>query len=141
MLMHPEMVRVWGETTRGEAWRHMAMHIGHWDLRGFGRWAVILKSSGECIGRVGLWFPEGWPGVELGWMITPAHQGRGYATEAAREGLNHGFDALQLDRIISLISVDNARSIRVAEKLGGVLEDRIEFHGDTLVYAFRTPTP
>ena len=57
------------------AWRNVAMMIGHWHLRGYGQWTVVEKSSGEVIGRVGLWNPEGWLGIELGWIVRRSRWG------------------------------------------------------------------
>ena len=68
---------------RWEAWRQMAMIIGHWQLRGYGPWAVEERSTGKVIGRIGFFNPEGWPGFELGWVLGKAYWGRGYATEGA----------------------------------------------------------
>ena len=145
ILANPDVARFFGDglpAGREDAWRHMAMLVGHWDLLGFGRWCVELRSTGACIGRVGLWRPEGWPGIELGWVIDPAHWGHGYAVEAGREGLRHGFGALRLPRIISLVAPHNHNSRRVAEKLGGEVEREMPFHGQTvLVYRFSTPWP
>ena len=56
---------------RAQAWRSMAMAIGHWTIRGFGFFSLELKATGEWVGRVGPWFPEGWPGPEVGWTISP----------------------------------------------------------------------
>jgi RimJ/RimL family protein N-acetyltransferase len=103
---------------RADAWRSMATMAGHWQLRGYGFWAVDEKASGALVGRVGLWNPEGWPGVEVGWLIGKEHQKRGYATEAARAALEHGFATLDVDRIVSVIHIDNVTSTRVAERLG-----------------------
>lgn len=145
MLGDLEVARYFGDgvpADREQAWRHMAMLVGHWRLLGFGRWAMELKATGEMIGRVGLWFPEAWPEIELGWVVARKHWGHGYATEAAAEGLRHGFGALGLDHIISLIDPDNARSIRVAEKLGGRVERQMPFHGiNALVFGFSPPPP
>jgi hypothetical protein len=51
----------------------MAMHAGIWTIRGYGLWAVELRATGELIGRAGVWFPEGWPEIEAGWMISHEH--------------------------------------------------------------------
>lgn len=108
-----------GETfDRAGAWRQMATLIGHWAMRGYGFWAVEEKSSGEFVGRVGVWEPEGWPQVEVGWSIMPLHHRKGFATEAGRAAAKWGFDTLGLDHIISLIAPENVASIGVAEKLG-----------------------
>ncbi len=65
-----------------------------WTARGYGQSAVILRTSGEFIGRVGLHpWPE-WDEVEIGWVIARHAQGHGYATEAASAWLRMAFDEL-----------------------------------------------
>ena len=121
MVADPEVMRFLGggkPVPRAEAWRNMAMMLGHWQLRGYGMWAVEEKSSGELVGRVGCWRPEGWPGLEVGWTLRRRFWGRGYATEAARASLAYAFDVLEQTRVISLIAPENVNSIRVAERLG-----------------------
>lgn len=102
----------------GESWRLMAMQVGHWQLRGFGPWAVELKANGTMIGHLGLWEPEGWPGVELCWRLERAYWGRGLATEGALAVMNYAFSKLGIDRLVSVIHPENQASIRVAEKIG-----------------------
>lgn len=109
---------------REEAWRKMAYLIGHWELRGHGLWAVEELDGGELVGRVGLLSPEGWPGLEVGWLVARSRWGRGYAPEAARASMDWARDALGAGHLISLIEDDNERSRRVAEKLGMTLEGR-----------------
>ena len=104
------------------AWRHMAYMIGHWELRGYGYYAVEEKATGDLVGRVGYTNQVGWPAFELGWTIFPAYQGRGYATEAARMLLAYAFEALGQPHVISLIHPDNTPSRRVAERLGQAIE-------------------
>lgn len=103
---------------RARAWRHMASLIGHWEIRGYGFFSVEEKASGEWVGRVGPWYPEGWPEPEIGWTIMPEHWGKGYATEAARAALDYAFRELGWKRVIHVILVGNERSIAVAKKLG-----------------------
>ena len=100
------------------AWRNVAMMVGHWHLRGYGQWTVIEKTSAEVIGRVGLWNPEGWPGIELGWIIRRSRWGQGFATEAARAALQWAWDNVDTDHIISIIPPASLASVRVAEKIG-----------------------
>jgi RimJ/RimL family protein N-acetyltransferase len=109
---------------RGESWRHMAYLAGHWALRGFGLWAMEEVESGELVGRAGLLFPEGWPGLEVGWLTARAHWGKGYAPEAARASMSWARHQLGATHLISLIADDNERSARVAEKLGMAVEGR-----------------
>jgi RimJ/RimL family protein N-acetyltransferase len=125
----PEVRRYLGDgrpLERSAAWREMALLLGHWDLRGFGQWAVIQRQTRELVGRAGLWQPEGWPGLELGWILGRPYWGRGFATEAARAALDHAFASLGARRVISLIHPKNARSIRVAESLGESYERQVE---------------
>ena len=127
---------------RGQAWRSMAVMIGHWVLRGYGQWVVELKDTGEAIGRTGLINPEGWPGLEAGWVIDPAHQGKGYATEGGRTSIRWAFEQLGADHVISLIHERNLASQRVAAKLGGVFERRVDVMGvETLVFGYTQPPP
>jgi RimJ/RimL family protein N-acetyltransferase len=127
----PEVMRFIGDgrpMSRGDAWRQMAMFVGHWHLRGFGTWALEERASGQLVGRVGCHYPEGWPGFEIGWTLARAYWGMGLAHEAARAAVRHAFEALDRPHIISVINADNRRSIRLAERLGESFEwsDRID---------------
>jgi len=107
---------------RMEAWRHLALIVGHWHLRGFGMWGVFEKGMGALVGRVGFHQPDGWPDFELGWTIGRNWWGKGYATEAAQRCLDFAFDEMGRDHVISLIDPQNTASIRVAERIGETLE-------------------
>ena len=122
--------------SREEAWRHMAFLVGHWALRGYGLWAVEARDSGALVGRVGLLFPEGWPGLEVGWLTARAHWGNGYAPEAARASMQWARDELGADHLISLIADDNERSAGVARKIGMALEGRARILGEHDVRVF-----
>jgi RimJ/RimL family protein N-acetyltransferase len=104
------------------AWRNIAMMIGHWALRGYGPWTVVERSSGLVIGRAGFWNPEGWPGLEIGWVIRRSHWGQGFATEAAIAALDWLWTQTRVDHVISIIQPGNHRSIRVALKIGEQFE-------------------
>ncbi len=105
-----------------QAWRHLAYLVGHWAFRGYGYYAVEEKATGAFIGRAGFTSQTGWPGFELGWMLAPEYQKKGYATEAARMLLRYAFDVLDQPHVISLIHPDNAPSRRVADRLGEHVE-------------------
>ncbi|MBH8554657.1 GNAT family N-acetyltransferase [Nostocaceae cyanobacterium CENA357] len=118
-----------------ESWRNMAMIVGHWQLRGYGMWAVEERLTGEMIGRIGCWKPEGWIDFEIGWTLRQAFWGRGFATEAARVAMDYAFEKLQRSHVISLIRPQNTASIRVAQKLGEKLAGRTELLGsEALIY-------
>jgi RimJ/RimL family protein N-acetyltransferase len=119
--------------TRLEAWRHMAFLVGHWELLGYGYFAVDEKASGKFVGRIGYTNPAGWPGFELGWTLLPEFQGRGYATEGAKFLLHYAFNQMDRDHVISVIHPDNKRSIAVAERLGEKLEGETKIAGMPLL--------
>jgi RimJ/RimL family protein N-acetyltransferase len=119
MMADEETARfVGGEQARAGAWRQLAAFAGSWALRGYGMFSVIEKASGRWVGRLGPWRPEEWPGPEVGWGLTRAAWGRGYATEGAAATIDWAFDALDWDEVIHCISPANAASARVAERLG-----------------------
>ncbi|HEV7765216.1 MAG TPA: GNAT family N-acetyltransferase [Thermoanaerobaculia bacterium] len=123
---------------RMETWRHLAMIVGAWHLRGFGFWGVFERESGKLVGRVGFWQPDGWPDFELGWTMGRLSWGKGYAPEAARACIDYAFNVMGRDHLISLIDPLNVNSIRVAEKIGETLQDRIHLMGhELLVYGIR----
>jgi len=111
---------------RNDAWRNMAAIVGHWVLRGYGFWAVERKSDGRFVGRVGLWNPEGWPAMEVGWTLGRPFWGQGYASEAARASLDHAFENFPVARMISSIHPDNTPSQAVAARIGETKGERRE---------------
>lgn len=127
---------------RAEAWRSMAVAIGHWSIRGYGFFSLESKATGEWVGRVGPWCPEGWIAPEIGWTISPKHLRKGYATEAARASLEYVFNTLDWDSVIHCILDGNEPSVGVAEKIGsrfirveqgipGVTEERVLIYGQS----------
>ncbi|MBX9745479.1 MAG: GNAT family N-acetyltransferase [Hyphomonadaceae bacterium] len=112
--------------SRAEAWRDLALFVGHWALRGYGLFAIEEKQTGAFVGRAGAWQPECWVGFELGWALARPYWGRGYAYEAARAAGDWIFASFPLDEIVSLINIDNKRSSSLAYRLG------MRVVGDTL---------
>jgi ribosomal-protein-alanine N-acetyltransferase len=92
------------------------------EQQGWGRWALEVVGGMPFVGFVGLAEPrfeaDFTPAVEVGWRLSRAHWGRGYATEAARAALAFGFEELGLSEIVSFTTVANERSRRVMERLG-----------------------
>ena len=139
----PEVMRFLGggnTLDRFECWRHMAFMVGHWQLRGYGPWAIEEKATGRFVGRVGFLNPVGWPAFELGWTLSRDFWGRGYASEAARRALAYGFGELDKDHVISLIDPLNTNSIKVAERLGEKVEGKTDLLGrEVLIYGIDRP--
>lgn len=106
--------------TRDEAAAMMARMQARLARQGWGHWA--LDVGGRCIGFIGLSAPtfeaHFTPCVEIGWRLAHEAWGHGYATEGAQLALDHGFERLGLDEIVSFTTVANLRSLRVMERLG-----------------------
>lgn len=132
---------VGGVKPRHEAWRHMAMQIGHWVLRGFGVWAVEEKEGGVFVGAAGLWRPEGWPELEVGYWLLPSAWGKGFATEAARRARRYAYEELGATTLVSYIHPKNGTSKKVAERLGARPEEVIELLTYGPVCVYRHPPP
>src|SRR6266542_2281021 len=91
----PQVSRYIGDGTpadRAATWRALAGMLGHWQLRGYGMWALIEQATGRLIGRAGLYNPEGWPGLEAGWLLARDRWGCGFATEAGHAILVYGIN-------------------------------------------------
>lgn len=91
-------------------------------LRGIGLFAVERSVDGALLGAVGLSgvgseFPFG-PALEIAWRLSPAHQGAGYATEAAAAVLRHGSTTFGVDRIAAFTAAGNVASLAVMGRLG-----------------------
>jgi RimJ/RimL family protein N-acetyltransferase len=140
MMADPDVCRFLGDgrpLERTDAWRQLAMLIGHWELRGFGLWAVEERESGRFIGRIGCYEPEGWPGFEIGYTLARDAWGRGLGREGAAAALAFARRVLGRTTIISLIRPANRASIAVAEHLGARRTDSVEFYGAmTDVYTY-----
>ena len=122
--------------SRDEAWRSLGYLLGHWRIRGFGLWAAEEKATGEMVGRIGLYRPEGWPGLEVGWLVDRARWGEGFATEGGAASVAWAFEEIGAKKVISVIDPGNAPSIRVAEKLGERFERRMQLAGTSVcIYA------
>lgn len=114
-----------GACARPDAWRRMATIIGHWTIRGFGFYAVDEKETGHFVGCIGLWMPEGWPELEVGYWLMPEAQGKGYATEAVRHVRLLAKQHLGANEIVSYIHPQNIASQMVAERVGAFHEETI----------------
>ena len=134
-------------TSRDEA----AAVVDRWAARSvpdprFGVWAVEVRDSGLVAGSV-LLVPlpaapsEGTAGeVEVGWHLHPDSWGRGYATEAGRGAIEHGF-AGGLDEVYAVVRPDNEPSLAVCHRLGLRPLGRTSRWYGVELEAFRTTNP
>ncbi len=103
-----------------------------YDIYGHGIWTVLLKDTGEVIGRAGLDERAGFDTPELGFMIGRKWQRRGLALEVC-EGILHRAAEEGMDTVMSLTERENAASVHLLEKLGFLAEDTVEISGTELV--------
>lgn len=119
MMADADHVRfIGGYQSRATAWRTWATLAGSWPLLGFGMFSVIERDSGDWLGRIGPWAPEGWPGHEVGWGLSRAATGKGYGVEAATAAIDWAFDTLGWNDVIHIIAPDNLPSSALAARLG-----------------------
>jgi len=115
-------------------------NIARFEQDGLGLWAIALRDTAEVVGDCGAVVQrvDGSDELELGWHLHPAHQGRGYATEAAMAWRDHAFATTDRERLIALILEANVASRRVAERIGMTPSKTAEFAGlPHIVYAIR----
>jgi RimJ/RimL family protein N-acetyltransferase len=106
--------------------------MGGWRTDGLGPFILQTRETDRrVVGQAGLmifdtrgWTPSTWAQAgshaqpELGWALIRAHWGQGYATEAAAAIRDWARESRSISELVSLISPDNVRSQRVAERLG-----------------------
>lgn len=137
----PEVTRyISGQpSTEEEVWARLLRIVGHWALMGFGYWMVREKATDRFVGAVG--FIEGRrdlvPSIvgapELGWVLTPAAHGKGFATEAVRAALAWGEAHFGSARTVCMIDPQNLPSLRVAEKVGYREFARTTYKGEATI--------
>lgn len=138
----PEVMRYIraGALTRSDAWWQMARYMGHWQIRGYGLWAAVERSTSRLVGHLGFLEPEGGHGFEMGWALARHAWGKGYAFEGMQAAVRYAFEALDRSTIVCLIQPENARSILLARRLGAEEEREILESGTRLlVYGIRRP--
>ena len=118
----PRSVYEGGPLDRAAAWDFWAADVALWQVRGYGAFGVEDRATGAYLGEVGIYQKAHFPGPELGWFVVPEAEGKGIAFEAASAVRDWIRDTLGWTRIISIIDPDNARSIALGLRLGGVID-------------------
>jgi RimJ/RimL family protein N-acetyltransferase len=109
--------------TREEVWHRMLRYTGHWQLVGYGNWAVRETATGRIVGEIGLMDSrratvpmfEGTP--EMGWVLCSWAHGRGFAREGLEAALAWS-DAQGIARTVCIIDPANAPSIKACRQGG-----------------------
>ena len=125
--------------TRPECWPRFLRNAGSWTILGYGSWFVFEK-TGAFVGVVGFFDAAREFGAdfddhrELGYVLSPSHSGKGYATEACIAALGWMGRQSFGDRTVCMIGSDHSASIRVAEKCGySLLRKAQDEHGDIVL--------
>jgi len=132
---------VGGACTRTQAFDKLGEIIGHWALRGYGRWMIADKASDAPLGVGGLFFPDDWPEPEIAWSVFEGAEGRGVAYEAARAALDYAFNTLGWDTAVSCVTPGNTRSVALAQRLGALREDDFITVDGMVLEVYRHPKP
>ena len=123
----PRSVGVGGPYDRDQAFTRLSALLGHWYLRGYGRWMVTDLATRAPMGVVGLMYPESWPAPEIAWSLFDAAEGKGIAFEAAMAARDFAYRVLRWDIVISCVVDGNDRSNALAQRMG-CTEDRVFQH-------------
>ncbi len=114
--------------------------IDHWSEHGYGWWAVEPRAESVLVGWSGLQYLQETDETEIGYLLSKPYWGKGLATESAIAGLDFGFNALGIDKIIGIVHPENYASQRVLEKIGLKFQEQTEYFGmDCFKYLIEHP--
>lgn len=107
--------------SREEVWIRLLRSIGQWQAFGYGSW-VLRDATGAFVGEIGLIearraIDPPLTAPEVGWTLSPAAHGQGYASEALAAILDWT-DAKGITATVCIIDPDNAPSLRLASRVG-----------------------
>ncbi|BBB12386.1 GNAT family N-acetyltransferase [Sphingopyxis sp. FD7] len=119
MCAEEETMRfIGGVCPRSAAWRQWCTLAGAWHIRGFSMFSVIERASGEWVGRLGPWEPDGWPAPEIGYGVRAKFAGKGYAFEGCIAACDFAVEFLKWPELMHSIDPANTRSQALATRLG-----------------------
>ena len=124
-----------------DAEANIQTRIDSYKMNGFGLWLVELKNSNIAIGTCGLIKRDSFDGIDIGFAFHPSYYNKGYGFEAASATLTHGFENLQLEKILAYTDQENKASIALLEKLGLQFVEKMQFskNDETLLFSIKKP--
>lgn len=131
-------------STPQQTWSRLLAYLGHWQVQGYGYWAVEEKSSGSFIGEAG--FADFKRDIvetmrnapEIGFAFVSSAHGKGYATEAVRAILQWADAHLQSPRTVCMVSEENAASLHIVQSAGYRPFSRTAYNESPVVFLERT---
>lgn len=115
-------IHMGGPFSISEAWGMFCADHAQWSLFGCGALMVENRANGECLGQVAINSGPLFPEFELGWCLYPEAEGYGFAFEAAAALRAWSLDVEHIDSLVSYVDPNNARSSKLAERLGATLD-------------------
>lgn len=131
---------------KSRSWDAFLRNAGHWQITGFGQWAVQIHGCPEISGQTGFFYGSRGlgddfdPFPEAGWVLDPQFQGQGFGMDAA-SAAHDWFDRVVAGRSVCLIAPENAGSLRIAQTLGYVPLRETQIEGDPVVLMTRKGPP
>jgi RimJ/RimL family protein N-acetyltransferase len=113
-----------GPYTKAAAWGLFCSDHAQWDLMNHGALMIDELSTGKCLGQAGINHGPLFPEKEIGWFLYKEAEGNGYAYEASGALKKWVFDATDIETLVSYIDPENIPSIKLAQKLGAVLDEK-----------------
>jgi len=148
MWADPEVVKFISgiPSTEGQSWMRLMTYLGHWEIMGYGYWAIIEKETNSYVGDIGIadFKRDISPSIsgtpETGWVLSKEAQGKGYALEALTAVLKWADKNLSHPNTVCIITKENERSNLLAEKCGYKKSVDTVFN-DKPVVIFTRPKP
>lgn len=131
---------------KARSWDAFLRNAGHWQIMGFGQWAIQVHGDTDLAGQTGFFFGSRGLGAdfdpfpEAGWVLAPDTHGQGLGFEAAHAA-HDWFDRVIAGQTVCIVTPDNTRSLRIAEALGYVLLRDAQLDGDPVCLMTRKGPP
>lgn len=133
----PRSLHTDGPVSKESAWDLFTAGAGRWVIAGHGAWTIERQSDQASIGLVSLNTAISLPEPELGWILWAGYEGAGFALEAAAKARDFAFNELKWGTLISGIHRDNARSVKLAERLGAKRAPDLKLEHEPETYFYR----
>ena len=132
--------------SKAQSWDAFLRNAGHWQISGFGQWAIQPRGEAQMAGQAGFFFGSRGLGddfdtyPEAGWVLAPNAQGMGLGLEAV-QAAHDWFDRVVAGRTVCIITPENTGSLKIAHTLGYQAMREVEMDGDLVRLMSRDGPP